>query len=419
MLWRYIAPPAYRFDFILLLLIQSQKCPLTIKYHTNEHTFDQRVLALLAEHSEHWLEAAFCIPSSCYPLLNSVRQRIPLLKSLALTTNDCKSLPRIPGFDIAPNLRHLDLAFLCGNLVQKISAPWSQLIQLHCNFIEASSLYHLLLHTPVLSQLHICNLFDDLGTENFVTDIVFIHLKTIHASECSSRALHFFLRHSLNLIKLSIFCSYLTSNFIQNPVIPVILLCLQVLKIRVRGHSSHLIDALVLQTPSLSKVEFHSILGDRSEDGRVEEQWGVGKQCLHSLKDFIQRADCTLTHLNLVLEIVFDNSGMVSLLKALPSLETLNIVVPRIECVPFRAMALASQFFPKLHTFNLRLLIQEHTVDALNDLVILATSSSLLNIHFLASEYFTHVQIADWMVLIKAQPPMAPVKEDSTGLMLD
>ncbi|KIK49721.1 hypothetical protein GYMLUDRAFT_253652 [Collybiopsis luxurians FD-317 M1] len=82
-------------------------------------------------------------------------------------------------------------------------------------------------------------------------------------------------------------------------------------------------------------------------------------------------------------------------------------------------MAPASQFFPKLHTFNLHLLIQEHTVDALNDLVILATSSSLLNIHFLASEYFTHVQIADWMVLIKAQPPMAPVKEDSTGLMLD
>ncbi|KAJ3754338.1 hypothetical protein EV360DRAFT_51814, partial [Lentinula raphanica] len=76
-LWSRIGPFVHSYDLIRLYLDRSRNHPLSIDYY--ETGEDERVLPLLGQESERWLDVRLSIPPSFYHLLSSIRGRLPLL----------------------------------------------------------------------------------------------------------------------------------------------------------------------------------------------------------------------------------------------------------------------------------------------------------------------------------------------------
>ncbi|KAJ3964628.1 hypothetical protein EV361DRAFT_811880 [Lentinula raphanica] len=79
-LWSCIDHLPHSYNLICLFLQRSRNLPLSIDYYENGK--DERILPLIAQESERWLEVRLDIPPRFYPLLSSIRGRLPLLRTL-------------------------------------------------------------------------------------------------------------------------------------------------------------------------------------------------------------------------------------------------------------------------------------------------------------------------------------------------
>ncbi|KAK0196518.1 hypothetical protein F5146DRAFT_6029 [Armillaria mellea] len=109
-------------------LSRSASCPLSFTF-TSRSGSSHLLLALLASHSDRWMNVAFDMPSCLYQSLTPIHNRLPLLQSLSL--KDTTALQNesirtdLSSFQFAPRLQELTL---CGswNVIQD-SFPWHQL----------------------------------------------------------------------------------------------------------------------------------------------------------------------------------------------------------------------------------------------------------------------------------------------------
>ncbi|KAJ4471054.1 hypothetical protein C8J55DRAFT_563749 [Lentinula edodes] len=358
MLWRHIAAPAYGLCFISLLLERSQRCPLVIEYQAARP--DNRVLSLLAEHSERWEDVTLYIPPSSYICLSSIRGRLPLLERLSLhaTVDDPEAYAYpLSRFENAPVLQSLDLRWFYDHLS-----------------IELSSLHSLLDNTPTLSR------FDRSRSE------VLTELKGLSVIDCELQVVYSLLDRALNLVELGILMNSDPGK--ANIDIPIILPHLHTLKIQINGIFPGVVNFLVFEAPQLSEIEFsgcHAL--DNSDDeleNRFEDIVTSGRLFIQFLRNFVQGSGCSLVSLTLDCEVDFHASEMMPLFEVLPSLEYLDISVLHMGCIPFRDMTPASAIFPKLQTLYLRIPPEECLMDDVNDLISLATSSSVLKIRLVA-----------------------------------
>ncbi|KAJ3873651.1 hypothetical protein F5051DRAFT_431998 [Lentinula edodes] len=381
-LWRYIVAPAYDIRFIALSLERSQQCPLVIEYHTKRP--DHSVLYLLAKHSERWEHLSLCIPPSSYPLLSTIKGKVPLLKRLALqatTEDDPQPHQQLSGFEIAPALQYLNLRWFYPDLRQDSSTPWVRLTYLCCQSIELSRLHSLLANTPTLSTLHVSDVSHDWPYEQSKNEVL-TQLKVLSIVDCDLWVIYSLLSRFSNLAELSILI--FSDPGQANTGMTVILPHLYRLKIQINGIFPGLVNFLVFEALKLSELEFsgcHSLEdSDDEHEDRVEESAATGRSLLQFLWNFIQSSRCSLTSLVLHFEVDFPACEMAPLLKALLSLEHLDISVVHMECVPFCAMLPATTVFPKLQTLYLHIPSEAHSIEVVNDLIALATSSHILKV---------------------------------------
>ncbi|KAJ3899396.1 hypothetical protein F5879DRAFT_993825 [Lentinula edodes] len=387
MLWRHIAAPAYGLHFITLLLERSQRCSLVIEYQTA--TPDNRVLSLLAEHSERWEDVLLCIPPSSYTCLSSLKGRLPLLKHLALhaTVGDSEAYAYpLSRFENAPVLQLLDLRWFHDDLVQEVSVPWTQLTHLCGQSIKLTSLHSLLDNAPMLSTLCVSEISHNSHPSDRSKLEILTRMKLLSVIDCEIRVVYSLLHRALNLVELDLVMNSDPGK--ANTDIPIILPHLHTLKIRINGIFPSLVNFLVFEAPRLSDIKFSGCYClDNSDDeleNRFEEVATSGSLFLQFLRNFVQGSGCNLVSLTLDCEVDFHASDMMPLLEVLPSLENLDISVLHMGCIPFRGMTPASAKLPKLQTFYLRIPPEECLMDDLNDLISLATSNSILKVQLVA-----------------------------------
>ncbi|KAH7881590.1 uncharacterized protein C8R40DRAFT_1164999 [Lentinula edodes] len=387
MLWRHIAAPAYGLCFISLLLERSQRCPLVIEYQAARP--DNRVLSLLAEHSERWEDVTLYIPPSSYICLSSIRGRLPLLERLSLhaTVDDPEAYAYpLSRFENAPVLQSLDLRWFYDHLVREHCVPWTRLTHLRCQSIELSSLHSLLDNTPTLSRLCVSEISHNLPPSDRSRSEVLTELKGLSVIDCELQVVYSLLDRALNLVELGILMNSDPGK--ANIDIPIILPHLHTLKIQINGIFPGVVNFLVFEAPQLSEIEFsgcHAL--DNSDDeleNRFEDIVTSGRLFIQFLRNFVQGSGCSLVSLTLDCEVDFHASEMMPLFEVLPSLEYLDISVLHMGCIPFRDMTPASAIFPKLQTLYLRIPPEECLMDDVNDLISLATSSSVLKIRLVA-----------------------------------
>ncbi|KAJ3875549.1 hypothetical protein F5051DRAFT_442298 [Lentinula edodes] len=373
-LWRRIVAPAYGYHFIVLSLDRSQQCPLVIEYHTERP--DERVLSLLAEHSERWEDMSFCIPQAYYSFLSSIKGKLPLLKCLALqaTGDDIEASSPLSGFEIAPALQSLDLRWFHYDLAQDLSVSWAQLTNLCCQSIKLSTLYSLLANTPMLFRLQVSEITHN-SSDNPCKNKISAQLMVLSVIDCDLRVVHSLLNWFSDLVELSIL---LFSDPGQADIdIPIILPHLHTLKLQINGMFAGLANFLVIKAPCLAEMEFcgcHS-LEDSDEEfediDRIEDRITTGNVFLRFLRNFIQASGCSLTSLTLYFEVDFHACEMTPILEVLQSLKYLDISVVRLECLPLRAMTPASVMFPNLQNLYLRIPPGDYLLDGLNNLITL------------------------------------------------
>ncbi|KAJ3717024.1 hypothetical protein C8R42DRAFT_724665 [Lentinula raphanica] len=430
-LWSQIVHLYRSYDLICLFLQRSRSHPLLIDYY--ENGVDERILPLLAQESERWLEVYLVIPPAFYPLLSSIRGRLPLLRMLKLGhvsrswQNDIgTSINHFAGFEIAPALSHFsfDSPYLKG----LFPLPWIQLTYLRCAKIHASQLYSVLLSMPHLSELCLARVFNDSIDETVIPDGHIFRLTSLEVTDCDFQILHSLLRRIPNIEELTILiwervkmCDY------HRPVdLPV----LSSLHIQTNRYLPNIAQSFKIHAPMLFKLEFACYKaiyddddgdddedddeddggnedsdeegnedGDEegneegNEDGNEEGDeelapvWWFrgGSHMLGFLKELIKDASCVLTCLNLELEVDFDSDVMESLLRVVPHLEHLDIELLQrggYKDLPLQAMTPACSTLPQLRTLCFRIPGTDITIDEVNQLLAFVSGSTDLDVKF-------------------------------------
>ncbi|KAJ3751850.1 hypothetical protein EV360DRAFT_89305 [Lentinula raphanica] len=409
-LWSRIGPLIRTYDIIRLFLQRSHNCPLFIEYDKSGE--DERILPLLALESERWFHVRFDIAPSSYPLLSSIRGRLPLLRTLILwhawggevdigtSTNEsdtstgdlntarAQDQEYFPGFETAPSL--LEFAFHSPYLKESFPLPWIQLTELTCSQAHSSNLYPILLNVPNLSQLFLSRLIYDSIDESVIPDGHTFPLVVLHVTDCDLRVLHSILRRIPNIEVLTIdiwervkMCDCHT---------PIVLPNLNSLCIQVNRYVPFFAQSFKVHAPMLSKLKFECddvMDDDEDEDDGNEDVvplWfvgGLGSAMLRFLTEFIKDAGCVLTSLKLEMEVDFDSVDMESLLRVVPSLEHLDIklvVQGGHGRIPLEAMTPACTTLPNLKTFYLRIPRTDFTFDEVQQLLSFVAGSMNLKV---------------------------------------
>ncbi|KAJ3819932.1 hypothetical protein F5880DRAFT_1616025 [Lentinula raphanica] len=411
-LWSHIGPFVRSYDLICLFLQRSRNHPLLIDYY--ESGEDQRILPLLAQESERWLDVRFAIPPPFYRLLLSIRGRLPLLRTLAwgiplswqddmgtsMNNPDANQAQEdFAGLEIAPALSQFssDWPYLQGSF----PLPWNQLTRLSCSQTHSSKLYSiLLLDLPNLSRLRLYQIYNDLvdsEVQVMIPDGHTFALDSLHVRDCDFQILQSVLRIFPNVKKIEIVIWEKVRMRICP--IPIMLPILDTLCIRVERYFPYLGQSFKIRAPMLSELEFEcndAMDDDDDEDDDEDDSdedllplWlvgGFGSFMLCFLMELIQEAKCNLTSLKLEMEVDFGSSDMESLLRAVPSLEHLHIALVQqggYEHVPLAAMTPARSTFPKLKTLYLRLPSSDFTFDEVNQLLAFVSRSTDLEVKFL------------------------------------
>ncbi|KAJ3722253.1 hypothetical protein C8R42DRAFT_720633 [Lentinula raphanica] len=406
-LWSHIGPFVRSYDLICLFLQRSRNHPLRIDYY--ESGEDQRILPLLAQESERWLDVRFAIPPPFYRLLLSIRGRLPLLRTLAWgiplswqddmgtvgmnNPNANQAQEDFAGLEIAPALFQFssDWPYLEGSF----PLPWNQLTRLNCSKTHFSKLYSiLLLNLPNLSRLRLYQIYNDLvdsEVQLMIPDGHTFALDSLHVRDCDFQILQSVLRIFPNVKRVEIVI-WEKVRMCNCPT-PIMLPILDTLCIRVERYFPYLGQSFKICAPMLSELEFECDNAmdddDDNEDDSDEDLiplWlvgGFGSFMLRFLMELIQEAKCNLASLKLELEVDFDSSDMESLLRAIPSLEHLHIALVQQESyehVPLPAMTPARFTFPKLKTLHLRLPSSDFTFDEVNQLLAFVSRSTNLEV---------------------------------------
>ncbi|KAJ3717034.1 hypothetical protein C8R42DRAFT_724675 [Lentinula raphanica] len=402
-LWSRIDPLIHTYDIIRLFLQRSYKCPLFIEYEGGGE--DERILPLLVQESERWLEVRFDIARSSYSLLSSIRGRIPLLRTLVLGytwseqndkatdlhTAQVHDQEEFSGFEIAPSL--LEFGFLSPYLKESFPLPWIQLTQLTCSQTHASNLYPILLNVPNLSHLSLSHIVYDSMDESLIPDDYTFALAVLHVTDCDFRILHSILRRipNINVLVIDIWERVSTCDCHTSIILP----SLSSLRIQVNRYMPYLAQSFKVHAPMLSELEFECddvMDEDNDEDGGDEDLvplWlvgGLGSAMLRFLTEFIKDAGCVLTSLKLEMEVDFDSIDLESLLRVVPSLEHLDIKSVKQgghERIPLEAMTPACDTLPNLKTFYLRIPCTDFTFDEVNHLLSFVARSTNLEVKFL------------------------------------
>ncbi|KAJ3963855.1 hypothetical protein EV361DRAFT_956542 [Lentinula raphanica] len=340
-LWSRIGPLIHTYDIIRLFLQRSHNCPLFIEYEKSGE--DERILPLLALESERWFHVRFDIAPSSYPLLSSIRGRLPLLRTLVLwnawsgqddmwtSTNESTSTSDFntarsqdqecfSGFETAPSL--LEFAFHSPYLKQSFPLPWIQLTELTCSQAHSSNLYPILLNVPNLSHLSLSHLVYDSIDESVIPDGHTFALAVLHVTDCDFRVLHSILRRIPNIEVLTIDIWERVKTCDCHT--PFILPNLYSLCIQVNRYVPYLAQSFKVHAPALFKLKFEcdDVMDDDEDEDDGDEDvvplWlvgGLGSAMLRFLTELIKDAGCVLTSLKLEMEVDFDSVDMESLLR--------------------------------------------------------------------------------------------------------
>ncbi|KAJ3768116.1 hypothetical protein FB446DRAFT_792571 [Lentinula raphanica] len=406
-LWNRIGPFIHSYDLIRLYLDRSRNYPLFIDYY--EIGEDERILPLLAQESERWLDVRLCIPPPFYRFLSSIRGRLPLLRTLfwgydedwwndiATSTDDLDTTQAqedFAGFEIAPAL--FRFSFNWPYLKESFRLPWNQLTHLNCSEIHSSYLYSILLKIPHLSQLFLSKIHNDsTDMEAVIPDghTFAPALASLHVVDCDFQIIQSVLRTIPNVRKIGIVVWERVR--MRNCHTPIMLPILDSLSIRVERSLPYLAQSFKIHAPMLSTLELECddvMDEDDDEDCSDDELAPVGflgdcgSAMLRVLTELVREANCVLTSLKLEMEVDFDSTAMESLLRVVPSLEHLYIALVQpegYEHIPLRSMTPACSTLPKLKTVHLRIPSSDFTFDEVNQLLAFVSRSTDLEVKFL------------------------------------
>ncbi|KAJ3753726.1 hypothetical protein EV360DRAFT_87506 [Lentinula raphanica] len=400
-----VGPFVHSYDLIRLYLDRSCNYPLFIIYY--ETGEDERILPLLAQESERWLDVRLCIPPPFYRLLSSIRGRLPLLRTLVWRyeedwwdnmatsgTNDLDTTqPQedFAGFEIAPAL--LQFSFDWPYLKDSFPLPWNQLTHLICSDVHCSYLYSILLNIPHLSQLRLSKIHDDSSIDMEADGHTFAPvLASLHVEDCDFQIIQSVLRLIPNVKKIRIVVWERVR--MCNCHTPIMLPILDSLSIRVERSLPYLTQSFKIHSPMLSKLELEcdDVMDDDDDEDHGDEElplWlvgGCGTVMLRFLMELVQEANCVLTSLKLEMEVEFDSTAMESLLRVVPSLEHLDIALVQsggYEHIPLQTMTPACSTFPRLKTLYVRLPSCDFTFEEVNQLLAFVSRSTDLEVKFL------------------------------------
>ncbi|KAJ3755613.1 hypothetical protein EV360DRAFT_72723 [Lentinula raphanica] len=406
-LWSLITHDYRSYDIICLFLQRSRNHPLRIEYY--EDGGDERILPRLVQESERWLEVCLVIQPPFYPLLSSIRGRLPLLRLLnwghgsrfwwqaGMQQDDIHtSINNFVGFEIAPALSRF--SFESPYLRESFPLPWTQLTYLSCAKIHSSNLYSVLLSMPHLSELSLSQVYNDSIDETVIPDGHIFKLASLQVADCDFQILHSILRRIPNVEELTIviwtrvkMCDFHT---------PIMLPMLNSLHIRTDRYLPNIAQSFKIHAPMLHKLELachDAIYNDNDvdsedEDGDGDEEmppvWflgGCGSVMLRFLTELIKDAKCSLTSFKIEMEVNFDPNAMELLLRILPYLEHLDIGLLEergYRRLPLQAITPACSTLPKLKTLYFRIPNTDFTVDEVNQLLAFVSGSTGLDVKF-------------------------------------
>ncbi|KAF8994793.1 hypothetical protein BDQ17DRAFT_1524731 [Cyathus striatus] len=133
---------AVQLELLDLWLMNSRNCPLSIYFDVEDRKFGWRTavgpalaaLKKIIDHCERWESLDICIiddPKGAFiGLLGEVRGRVPLLRTLHLSTGH-SVLQNRDMFAIAPKLQTLSTPNLMTYFLSGITLPWSQITSIH------------------------------------------------------------------------------------------------------------------------------------------------------------------------------------------------------------------------------------------------------------------------------------------------
>ncbi|KAJ3963878.1 hypothetical protein EV361DRAFT_874473 [Lentinula raphanica] len=393
LLWTQIGPELHNLNIIHLHLERSDGYPLTIHYRHDPGIGDTRVLALLAQHSERWLDVTLVVPSSFHAFLSSVKGRLPVLRNLVWNPDkdldDLQNARNFPGFEVAPSLQrsHLLLPFL----KEMIILPWSQLTQLTCEYVHYTSLHSTLPLMPNLSLLAVRKPVNDLVNAIIPRGVTYPQLLSLEVMDCDFQILRSLLHVFPKVDNLTIVVLEKPEPLVLDES-TIALPYLSSIHLDVHRYlpGPLLSRAIQIYAPKLSELDFEvARIGDDSEERDVDlySPRVVGESMLRFLTDLIINARCSLRTLKLAFAVDFDCAEMAALFSVTPDLEVLEIAVSHgMECIPWRSMTPALQTLPQLKTFDLYIPCTTVEPTTLSDLVAFVRSNNRLDIGFLCMD---------------------------------
>ncbi|KAJ3717805.1 hypothetical protein C8R42DRAFT_724018 [Lentinula raphanica] len=398
-LWSCIDYFTHSYDIVRLFLQRSRNSPLSIDY--NEDGKDERILPLLAQESERWLEVRLVVPPPFYPLLSSIRGCLPLLRTLIWGHSSSEAQESFGGFEIAPAL--VRFSFNSPYLKRSFPLPWIQLTYLSCSDIPSSNLYTMLLNMPRLIQLRIFQVYNDSIDESVIPDGHVFTLASLKVTDCDFQMLHSILRRLPSLGELTIVISKRVK--MRDCSTPIMLPYLSSLHIQVDGYLPNLAQSFVIHAPMLYELECicNNVMyydddddddddDDNDDDDNDDEElppvWFVGScgpAMLGFLTVLVKDASCVLTSLKLDMSVEFGPRKMESLLRVVPHLEHLDVAWMHKGLdghFPLQAMTPACSTFPKLKTLYFGVPSTDFTFNEVNQLLAFVSGSTDLEVKF-------------------------------------
>ncbi|KII86350.1 hypothetical protein PLICRDRAFT_286421 [Plicaturopsis crispa FD-325 SS-3] len=137
-----------------LYLERSREHPLSIELHIGRDSKDRSFVEALIPHSHRWLNVELMMPWSSVDLLDSVRDRIPILRKLHVFPHPLDPwVSTTDAFTNAPSLRYFTI--YDEGIWGLVRVPWSQLIHLEMRSFSLDIFMEALRMAPALRE-YVC-----------------------------------------------------------------------------------------------------------------------------------------------------------------------------------------------------------------------------------------------------------------------
>jgi len=142
---------------------RAMTAPLTIRLDYTGISRAGRIqptIAVLTQYCDRWQKLDLCIPESMVSRLDSIRDRLPWLKTLRIQnpTESRSWSHELSIFEFAPQLCHLSLG--CGISHTRLKIPWHQLIWLEAHVNDTDECLGTLQLVPNLIKCRVCRKSD-------------------------------------------------------------------------------------------------------------------------------------------------------------------------------------------------------------------------------------------------------------------